>query len=199
MTQAARAEAVSGRAIGVLFFAVFGAIWMRNGLAAMHRLTPIGIAAILTILAVLVIPSLRLIRLASRNTPQTEPDPCEREINRAFLRVNMTQWLAIVAAIMLLNLVHKAEFLTPVITFIVGMHLFPLAKLFNYAAHNVTGTLLVLWSTVVAATLPGSMMPSICSVGTAAILLGSAAYTIYSATRVARTIATANNFQVRSA
>jgi uncharacterized membrane protein len=85
-----------------------------------------------------------------------------------------------------LNLLQKPEFLVPVIAFIVGMHLFPLAKLFRYPAHNVTGTLLVLWSIGVVAALPPLALASAGAMGAGAILLGSAAYTLINATRAAK-------------
>jgi hypothetical protein len=191
MTQADKtAAAVSGRATGVLFFAGFGAIWMRNGLAAMHRLNSISLAAIAVIAASLIIPAVRLLVVAARNASQAGADsPEQLQMRQLFWRVNTIQWAAIVAAVILLNLIHKGNFLVPVITFIVGMHLFPLAKVFRYPAHNVTGTLLTAWATVLAATLPESMLPSVGAVGTAAILLGSAAYTLTAATRAAKAIA----------
>jgi hypothetical protein len=196
MTQAAKvAEAVSGRATGVLFFAGFGAIWMINGLAAMHRLNPISLAAIAMIAAALAIPAIRLLRIAassaSRNPPAPAEIECQAEIKRAFWRVNTAQWIAILAAIVVLNLAQKVEYLAPVITFIIGMHFFPLATLFRYRAHNLTGTLLVLWAIANTATLPPQLLPSIGALGTATILLASAAHTIYSAARAARTITAA--------
>ena len=222
MTPAATAsKAISGRATGVLFFTIFGVIWMTNGLAAIDRLNPITLAAILAIAAALAIPAVRLLHLASSNAapiqppsadatsdPQIERHPetarqvvmdTEAAVKRTFHRVNAIQWAAILTAILLLNLLHKVEYLAPVITFIVGMHLFPLATLFRYPAHNATGTLLVLWAIANTAILPPETMPSITALGTAAILLGSAASTICSATRAARVVLTSSNLQPRSA
>jgi hypothetical protein len=183
------AAAVSGRATGVLFFAGFGSIWMCNGLAAMHRLNSISLAAIVAIAAALVIPALRLLAVAAKNAAESKADPAEEtEMRRMFWRVNIIQWAAIIAAVVLLNLIQKGEFLAPVITFIAGMHLYPLAKVFRHPAHKVTATLLVVWAMVIVATLPGSLLPSVGAIGTAAVLLGSAAYTIWYANRTAKRI-----------
>ena len=209
MTQiAASSKALSSRAIGVLFFTGFGAIWMTNGLAATHRLNPISLAAIVAIAAALAVPAIRLLRLAAGNAarPRLPLDESARhteiaseaEIKRTLRRVNTMQWVAIIATIVLLNVMQKVEYLAPVITFIVGMHLFPLATLFRYPAHNVTGSLLVLWAIANTATLSPQMMPSTGALGTATILLGSAAYTIYSASRAARMM-TAANLQTQAA
>jgi energy-coupling factor transporter transmembrane protein EcfT len=180
-------EMISARATGVLFFSAFGSLWLYNGLAASHRLNPITVAAILVILTALVVPAIRLIQTASKAAPP-QPDfvndtPEAIQRKRAFHRVNAIQWIAIVAAVVFFNFIHRPEFLAPVIAFIVGMHLFPLAKLFRYGAHNVTGTLLVLWSTAIVTVLPAQALPSAGALGAATILLVSAAYTLATAYR----------------
>ena len=181
-------EMVAGRATGVLFFAGFGSLWLFNGLAALHRVSGIAIAAILTIAAALIVPALRLLQHTASKTSPSLPESLEALAKkREFYRVNVIQWIAIVGAVVLFNMIHRPEFLAPVIAFIVGMHLFPLAKLFNYPAHNVTGILLVLWSTAVVAFLSNADLPAAGAIGAAVILLGSAAYTLISAYRRAKT------------
>jgi len=179
------AEIVSGRATGVLFFAGFGSLWLSNGLAASHHLNAITVAALAVILAALTIPAIRLIQSAAKASPATPESPAESseaiQRNRAFYRINAMQWGAGFAAIVLFNAIHRPEFLAPVIAFIVGMHLFPLAKLFRYPVHNVTGSLLVLWSTAIVAVLPPQALPAAGTFGAAAILLASAAYTLTNA------------------
>jgi hypothetical protein len=171
------AEAISGRATGVLFFAGFGSVWLYNGLSAMHRLNPISIAAIVVIFAALFVPAALLLRSVSKAAHEAGSLDSP-EVKRTFFRVNMMQWAAIIAAIVLFNTIHKQEFLATVITFIVGVHLIPLARLFQYSAHYVTGALLMAWATIVAIVFPGEMMPTLGALGTAGILLGSAAYTL---------------------
>jgi hypothetical protein len=140
------AEAISGRATGVLFFAGFGSLWLCIGLSAMHRLNILGAMAAGAILATLVLPAIRLLRGA----PQTRLDDARQiEMKRIFGRVNTIQWIAILAAVVLLNVFQQTDFIVPAIATIVGLHLFPLAGLFRYPAHYVTGTLLIVWSIVV--------------------------------------------------
>jgi hypothetical protein len=188
MTAGKTAGTLAGRAIGVLFFAGFGSIWLFDGLAAMHRIDGIGIAAILTIAAALIVPALRLLQTASKAAPAVPDLPDAIARKREFYRVNTIQWIAIAAAVVFFNLLHRPEFLAPVIAFIVGMHLFPLAKLFRYPAHNVTGILLVLWSTGIVALLADADLPSAGAIGAAVILLGSAAYTLIGAYREAKLV-----------
>jgi hypothetical protein len=187
MQAAKTAEAISGRATGVLFFASFGSLWLYNGISAMHRLNGISMAAIVVIFAALFIPAVLLLKSMSKTAHVIGADSRESpEVKRTFARVNVMQWAAIVAAIVLFNAIHKQEFLATTIIFIVGAHLIPLARLFHYAVHYVTGALLMAWATVIAIAFPGEMMPTVGALGTAAILLGSAAYTLTSAGRAAK-------------
>lgn len=94
--------------------------------------------------------------------------------------------VTILAAVVVFHAIHKPEFLTPVVTFIVGAHLIPLARLLRYSTHHVTGILLMTWATFIAMVFPGEMMPTVGALGTAAILLGSAAYALTSTGRIAR-------------
>jgi hypothetical protein len=179
------AEAISGRAVGALFLAGFGSLWLYNGISAMHRLNPISATAIGVIFAALFIPAVMLLRSMSK-APHGAGSLESSEVKRTFFRVNIMQWAAIIAAVVLFNTIHKQEFLATVITFLVGAHLIPLARLFQYSAHYVTGGLLMAWATMVAIAFPGEMMPTVGALGTATILLGSAAYTLALAGRAAR-------------
>ena len=121
----------------------------------------------------------------ARRTSDTRDNARQIEMKRVFGRVNTIQWIAIVAAIALLNMFQQTDFIVPAIATIVGLHLFPLARLFRYPAHYVTGTLLVVWSAAVALVLRPQDIASVGAVGTAVILLTSAAYTLIAATRAA--------------
>jgi hypothetical protein len=181
-------EAISGRATGVLFFAGFGTLWLCTGLSSMHRLNVATAAAAAAILAALVIPAVGVLKGASR-APRGNADPeLEARISRTFNRVNTIQWIAIPVAIVLLNIFHRADLIVPAIATIVGLHLFPLARLFRYSMHYVTGTLLVVWSAGSVFLLRRESIASIGALGTAAILLLSAAYTLANAALASRRI-----------
>jgi hypothetical protein len=191
------AEAISGRATGVLFFAGFGSLWLYNGISAMHRLNPISLAAIGVIFAALFVPAVLLLRSMSKAAHADGAGSLDSpEVKRAFLRVNIMQWAAIITAVVLFSAIHKQEFLATVITFIVGAHLIPLARLFRYGAHYVTGALLMAWATVIAIAFPGEMMPTVGALGTATILLGSAAYTLTLAGRAAKSEFVSNRLSI---
>jgi hypothetical protein len=182
------AEAISGRATGVLFFAGFGTLWLCTGLAAMHRLNVGAYAVALVILAALVIPALGVLKRAS-NMPRKNADPeVEARISRTFNRANTAQWIAIPVAVVLLNVIHQKAYIVPAIATIVGLHLFPLARAFRYSTHYVTGALLVLWSAASVFMLPRENVASVGALGTSAILLLSAAYTLANAARAAASV-----------
>ena len=103
------------------------------------------------------------------------------EVKRTSIRLTMMQWAAILAVILLFHAIHKGEFLTPVITFIAGAHFISLAQRFRSLKHYVTGALLMAWATLLAMMFPGELMPTVGTLGTAAILLGSGAWTLASA------------------
>ncbi len=113
MDRSQTAEAISGRATGVLFFAGFGTLWFCTGLAAMHRLN-LGTGAIAAlILAALVIPALWVLKRASGLPKQTANPEVEAQISRTFNRANTAQWIAIPVAVVLLNIVHQAAYIVP--------------------------------------------------------------------------------------
>ena len=182
------AEAISGRATGVLFFAGFGTLWFCTGMAAMHRFNlGTGVVAAV-ILAALLIPALWVLKRASA-LPKQSPDPeVEAQISRTFNRANTAQWIAIPVAVVLLNVVHQTAYIVPAIATIVGVHLFPLARAFRYPMQYVTGALLVLWSAASLLMLPRENVASVGALGTSAILLLSAAYTLTNAARAAASV-----------
>lgn len=188
MDRSQTAEAISGRATGVLFFAGFGTLWFCTGLAAMHRLNVATGLVGAIILAGLVVPALWVLKRTSGLPKQSADPEVEAQISRTFNRANTAQWIAIPVAVVLLNIVHQTAYIVPAVAAIVGLHLFPLARAFRYSMHYVTGALLVLWSAASVLLLPRENVASIGALGTSAILLLSAAYTLTNAARAAASV-----------
>jgi len=186
MTETQSLKAISGRATGVLFFAGFGSLWLGTGLAAMHKFNFVTGVLVGVVLGSLVIPAVLLLK----RIPETSTDGAESDdkISKTFNRVNIIQWVGVAIAVILLNMFHKGEYIVPAIATIVGLHLFPLAKLFRYPAHYVTGALLVLWSAGTVILLAKERIASIGALGTAAILLGSATFTLMTVRKAARVV-----------
>ncbi|MEO7477604.1 MAG: hypothetical protein ABIT64_00035, partial [Lysobacteraceae bacterium] len=63
---------------------------------------------------------------------------------RLFNIINIGQWIVIIVAINVLQKMGHGQWITPAIISIVGLHFFPLAVVFNYKPHYLTGLGLVL-------------------------------------------------------
>lgn len=180
------AEAVAGRATGVLFFTGFGALWLCIGLGALGRLNLLNGIAVFIILAALAIPAIGLLRQARKLPGETPDAERDRRIGRTFGWVNTIQGIAIFAAVVFFIVFKQPAYIVPAIAIIVGLHLFPLARLFQYHAHYVTGALLVVYSAGTVLLLSKEQIPGFGALGTAIILLGSATYTLISAALAVR-------------
>lgn len=172
------AERVAGRAYGVMFFTGFGSFWLLLGLGAMHRLNWVTGALVAAVLLALVLPALCLQRRAQAELPHQRDEADAARVKRAFNRVNAAQYVAIPFVILAMNLLERPEWIAPGIAIVVGLHLFPLARLFANPANNITGTALIAYAIFAMAALPRAEVPSWAPLGTAAILLVSATYSL---------------------
>ena len=181
MQKIQNANQLSGRAIGAIFFTGFGALWLLLALYIKELLSAVTIAALLLGFALLLAAALTLLRRAKR-WPRVPDDPA---VSRTFNRVNAAQWIAVAIAATALHKLHQDVYVMNAITVITGLHMFPLARLFRYWPHHVTGAALVVWS---AASLfvPIDHLQGIAALGTGLILWSSATATLALAFQDAR-------------
>jgi len=168
------ANQLTGRAIGATFFSCFGAIWIALALYIRQTLTIDLAVAVCAGLAALLLAAFWLFRQA-RRFPKL---PENAAMNRAFHRINAAQWIAVGIVCFIFARLHIEVYSVSAITTIVGIHLFPLAKLFRYPLHNLTGAALVLWGSATMLFVPVATLQSTTAVGTGLILWTSAAVTI---------------------
>ncbi len=174
------ANQLSGRAIGSIFFSSFGALWIALALYIKQTLSidlAIGIGAGL---AALLLTAFWLMRRAKR-FPRL---PEDKAIGRAFNRINAIQWIAVAIVGFTFARLHIDVYVLSAITAIVGIHMFPLAKLFRYPLHNVTGAVLVAWASASVLFVPTDHLQSTTAIGTGIILWLSAAMTLALAIRL---------------
>jgi hypothetical protein len=176
------ANQLSGRATGALFFAGFGGLWIALALYALERLNAATVTGFLAGFAILVLPALSLLRAAKR-WPRLPDDPA---IGRAFNRVNAAQWIAVFIVAFALHWRHLDAYVMCAITAIVGLHLFPLARLFRYTPHYWSGAVLMAWASVSAVMISTEKLQGISALGTGMILWVSAAVTLALAWSAAR-------------
>jgi hypothetical protein len=175
------ANQLGGRAVGSIFFSGFGALWIILALYIQQTLSfDLGIG-VGSVLAALLLTALWLLRQAKR-FPRL---PEDRRVSRDFNRINAMQWVAVGIVGFSFSRLHIDAYVLSAITAIVGIHLFPLAKLFRYPLHNLTGTILVVWASASMMIVPVDRLQGVTAIGTGVILLLSAALTLAIAARVA--------------
>jgi len=191
MVQELTANRIGGRAIGALFFTGFGAIWLLVGLYAKERLstTPVSLVACGT--AALASGAFFLLRRA-KELPRMPEDPA---IMRVFKRINIIQWTAVAVVAIAFAHFGLSAYVASAITAIVGLHMFPLARLFRYPQHHLTGAALVGWAAASVLLFPKDEMQGPTALGTGAILWLSALVTLALATRGVRSPVKANSTQ----
>jgi hypothetical protein len=174
MNRIINANQLQGRAIGALFFSGFGALWLVLALYVREELHAAAVGGVLLVLAVLALAALYLLR-AARRWPRVPDDPA---MGRAFKRVNTIQWVAIFVVAFVLARLHLDVYIPTAVAVIVGLHMFPLARLFNYPQHYATGALLVAWAAGSAVFAPASTLQGTAALGTGVILWLSAILTL---------------------
>ena len=182
MTQTITAYQLQGRAVGALMFTGFGALWLVLSLYAREQMNAISLSGIALIASGLVLAAVHLMR-HSKHLPREPEDP---RIMKVFHRVNATQWVVCFVLATLLGRLHHDVYIVPMIACIVGLHLFPLARLFRYPMHYVTGTAMVLWAVGAMIIVPADHVQGITALGAGVILWLSAATTLALALDTAR-------------
>ena len=168
------ANQLHGRAIGSMILAGFGAIWLCVSFYAKEILGAVTVLYVVTGLLILLAGSAKLMRTASR-WPREPRDP---SLNRAFGWINALQWIAIFAVVQILTRLHLDAYTVSAVAGIVGLHFFPLARLFENRLHYVTGSAMIAWAAGTAWFAPLSQMQGDAAMGAGAILWGSAAITL---------------------
>ena len=172
MTQASGASA--SRAIGAMFFTIFGAIWLvtwsqrafgpRTGMLA---LIAVGAVAIFVV-------ALRQYQ-RHRSARDAEADsPARKQASRIFNIVNVTQWVAILVVGNILANVGLKDWALPAAMLIIGAHFFPLAKAFGNPQLVVTGVAMVILAIGYPMAAPGGAGSPVGCLGAGFILWASA-------------------------
>ncbi len=164
----------ASRAIGAMFFSVFGAAWLAVWCLLAHGARA-GIFALIAVGAIVIFwAALHQFR-RNRNAHTAEADsPSAKKAGRIFNLVNATQWVLIFVAINVLTHVHHREWIFPAIIAIVGLHFLPLAAAFQYPRHYFTGAALILLAAVYPFASPAGPSSPVGCLGAGLILWGSA-------------------------
>lgn len=138
-----QSAALAGRAIGAMFFAGFGALWLVWWCVESQGASP-GVLAGIALGAVCIGMLARRRWQRHRDAARALADsPAMRRARRVFNLVNAGQWVAVVIAALWLSSTGHPEWIRVAIILIVGLHFLPLGVVFHYPMHLVTGSALI--------------------------------------------------------
>jgi hypothetical protein len=176
------ANQVRSRATGAIVCAGFGALWLVLSLLARHQLRVDTVSGVALGLVALLLAALYLLRLAQR-WPRVPDDPA---VGRVFAWINAIEWIAVGLAAFTLTRLRLDAYVMSAITAVVGLHMFPLGRLFHYPAHYRAGAVMLAWAAASIAFVPVEDLQGIAALGTGVILWLSAAVTLALAIPAAR-------------
>ena len=171
-------SAKAGRAIGAMFFAVFGGMWL--GLWA-HSEYPESVGTLLAIAAIaaaLLAAAQRVYKANSLALKALAQTPEGRRKSRMFNLVNAGQWGVIVIVALVLSQIGYTRWILPVVILIIGLHFLPLARLFSYRPPYLTGAALILLACVYPFAAPEGPESAVGALGAGLILWLSAVWAI---------------------
>ena len=164
--------------MGVGVISVFGALWFLLGLVTSQRLSAATGAILAGGTLGLVLLAVALSRRAAALS-RSEADPeRRRQVGRVFGRVNALQWVAIIVTAVVLARLRLDAYIPAAVTLIVGLHFFPLGRLFRYPQHHITGIALVVWAVDCLVFVPRGSLQATTAFGTGAILWVSSLVTL---------------------
>jgi hypothetical protein len=138
-----QSAARASRAIGSMFFSVFGGAWLALWWFSTHARRPLVLSAVIAGSTILFLASLRQFRQnRDAHAAEAESAAAKRE-GRVFNIVNAVQWILIFAVASILSISGHREWIIPAFIFIVGAHFLPLGAAFSAPRHYLTGAAMI--------------------------------------------------------
>ncbi|MDP9108123.1 MAG: hypothetical protein M3N23_03515 [Pseudomonadota bacterium] len=179
------ANAIYGRIKGAAIMACFGAVWLGLGLLQAGVTTAYAVLAAAITLAVPMVAGTMLVRRARRDHPPMQTQ-WPANTRRTFIGINVAQWVAIFSASLLLQALGLPQWINLSIIAVVGLHFIPLARLFGYWPHYVTGMAMLIIALLVGTLAPNDPQTSLAPIASGLVLWISALAAILSARRAAQ-------------
>lgn len=140
-------EELRGRSSGVMVGAVFGLVWVGSALPALGAVVAVPVlVASVAIFAVLMTGSRRL-RVAATAVPASASPAGGADLDkmpRRFTIVIVIEAVAIFATARILAESDHSQWIAAAVCMIVGLHFFPLARLFRFGLYHATAVTLLL-------------------------------------------------------
>jgi hypothetical protein len=127
-----------------MFFAVFGGLWLELWASDQYRGSILAVLIVAVLAAALLAAAIRVYQRHSGALKALAQTPETRRRSRYFNLINGAQWIAIFVVAFTLAKTGLGTWILPSIILIVGLHFLPLARLFGYRPHYVTGAALIL-------------------------------------------------------
>jgi hypothetical protein len=134
----------ASRAIGAMFFAVFGGAWVALWCFVRFDAKPGYLLLVAAATAALLLAAIRQFK-KNRAAHAAEADlPESKRAGRIFNTVNAIQWVVVFIVSTSLSKLGHYEWIIPSIILIIGIHFLPLAVAFKVPRHYLTGAALIL-------------------------------------------------------
>ena len=129
----------ANRAIGAMFFAIFGTAWLCWGDMLLRGAVDWTLGLVLAVGLGLTVAAMRQFTANRSALAKKAPTPQDRRATRVFHWVNGGQWVLIVVLANVLNNTGLNAWVVPMIIAVVGLHFLPLAAVMRYPPHYVSG------------------------------------------------------------
>lgn len=131
------------RAVGAMYFAIFGAAWVCWGDVILRGAGDWTLALVLAAgFGIFMAAARRFAANRSARAGQAET-PRSRRVARIFNWVNAGQWVLVVVLANVLSNTGLDAWIVPMIIAVVGLHFLPLAAVMEYRPHYVSGLALM--------------------------------------------------------
>jgi len=176
-------EQQSGRAIGAIFFTIFGSAWLAGWALASFGTAPAVLLALALAGAALLYRAVHIFRwhrrrVAGAASERAKANAARRSMLRQFYLVNAVQWLGLVMLISVLRNTGHREWEQVAIIGVVGLHFLPLARTFHTRAHVITGLALLLLAGLYPLLAPAGPADAVGALGAGLILWASAVWAL---------------------
>lgn len=170
--------ATADRAIGAMFFSVFGGAWLVLWVHRAHADRLSFLIPVIAIAACIVLLAYYRFRQHRHGLAAIGDSPQKQRSGRLFHSVNGGQWVIIVVGGNVLANIGLSSWVIPFAIFIIGLHFLPLAHIFLNPPHYVTGAALMALAIVYPYVAAGGPADPVGCLGAGTILLMSALWAV---------------------
>jgi Family of unknown function (DUF7010) len=166
---------VRGIASGVLFLALFGALWAAMGINGLKGLEEPWLLIVVMLFGLaLLFAGVSLLRASRRSpAPATRAEIKQGQSRSKWFRIVFaTELITIIIAMAICRAANRFDLFYPVMMLIVGIHFFPLASLFQVKKYHVAGALLCSLAVVTLLAVPERLRLSNLQVAAWLVILG---------------------------